>query len=100
MVYLVPVEEGFILFKKAINEKNNEQCRLWLKAINIVFNDTLQKAYINNNKKFEELKEILFKFIDKNNASDIFTEEELYNFIKIKLFEFQSAEILIEMKFS
>jgi hypothetical protein len=101
MVYIIPVEEGFILFRKAINEKNSEQYSLWLKAINIVFDDTLQKAYINNNnKKFEELKEILFKFIDKNNASGIFTDVDLHNFVKMKLFEFQSADILIKMKFS
>lgn len=100
MIYLIPVEEGFILFRKAINEKNYEQYNLWLKAIKIVFDDALQKAYINNNKNFEELKEILFKFIDKNQASGIFSDDEIIQFIKMKLFEFQSAEILITMKFS
>lgn len=98
MSYMISIEQGFNLFRKSIEEKNQQQYSLWFNTINMTFNHILLKAYINGTKKFEDLREILINFLNKYRASDLFIYENLCNFILEKIKDFECADLLILLK--
>ena len=100
MVYLISIEQGFELFRKSIHENNPQQYSLWINTMNLTFDDILTKAYINGNKKFENLREILINFLNKYRASDLFDYERLCDLILEKLKDFECADVLLLLKCS
>ena len=98
--YLISIEQGFNLFRKAIVERDFRQYSIWVNTTDKVFEFILTKAYKNGNKNFESLKEIIYDFLTKYNASDLFTDNKVEKIIDSKLKIFQYADILNSMKYS
>lgn len=100
MVYLISIEQGFNLFRQSIYNNNPQQYSIWINTINKTFDFILTEAYKKGNKDYENLKKYLFNFVDKYNASDLFSSERLCSMITSKLTDLKLADILTTMKLS
>jgi hypothetical protein len=98
MTYLIPIGNGFILFKKALQERNSEQIKKWSNLIIQVFDHLLINSYKKGIKDSKSLTDIIFDFLHDHNADTIFDYTKIHTMICERVQDFKAAEILLQLK--
>jgi hypothetical protein len=98
MSNLIPIQNGFKLFKQALDEKNQEQIKKWSDIIIQVFDRILIDSYKKGVKDSKSLTNIIFKFLQNHNANNIFDYSKIHAMILERVKDLQAAEILLQLK--
>ena len=98
MTYLIPIANGFKLFRQALQEKNSEQIKKWSDLIIQVFDRILIDSYKNKIKDSKSLTDIIFNFLHNQEADGIFDYTKIQAMICERLKDLQAAELLLQLK--
>jgi hypothetical protein len=98
MAYLIPIGNGFKLFRKALQEKNAEQIKKWSYLIIQVFDHILIDSYKKKIKDTKSLTDIIFNFLHTQESDDIFDYTKIRIMICERVKDFQAAELLLQLK--
>jgi hypothetical protein len=98
MTYLIPIGNGFMLFRKALQEKNQEQIKKWSDLIIQVFDHILIDSYKKKIKDSKSLTSVIFDFLHTQEADDIFDHTKIHAMISERVKDFQAAELLLQLK--
>jgi hypothetical protein len=98
MTYLIPIVNGFKLFRQALQEKNSEQIKKWSDLIIQVFDRILIDSYKNKIKDSKSLTDIIFNFLHAHEADGIFDYTKIRIMICERLKDLQAAELLLQLK--
>ena len=98
MKYLIPIGNGFKLFKQALQEKNLEQIKKWSDLIIQVFDRILIDSYKKKIKDSKLLTNIIFNFLHNQDADTIFDYTKIHAMICERVKDLQAAELLLQLK--
>ena len=98
MAYLIPIGNGFKLFRKALQEKNSEQIKKWSYLIIQVFDRILIDSYKKKIKDTKSLTDIIFNFLHTHEAHGFFDYTKIHAMICERVKDFQAAELLLQLK--
>lgn len=97
-MYLLSIEQGFDLFRKALQKNDQISIILWQKTIRNIFINIIMNSHDKYGKNIDIMFNNIQNFLIKYNATDIFDDKTIKQLIEFRLQELECAETLLNFK--